>query len=136
VRVTRYRIVQPHAFALTTTGAASFQEIAIGSRVWSREPYRAWQRQTTAPLDTSRLMPWWTHVTGVRLLSTGSVNGRRVAEIALADLRARAVGIPFWFRLRIDLATMRVLTMRMITVAHFMDQRYLGFDAPITVTPP
>jgi copper transport protein len=134
--LTRYLITGRHVFKLVTTGAARFQEIAIGSRVWTREPGRAWQLQTAPPLDTRALMPWWTHVTGVRLLATGSDHGRRTADIALADIRLARVGIPFWFRLHVDLTTMRVLAMRMITVAHFMNQRYLGFNTAGRVTPP
>ena len=135
-KLNRYRIAGRHAFELTATGAARFQEVAIGARVWTREPGRGWQSQTAPPLDTRALMPWRTHVTGVRLLSTGSAHGRRTAEIALADIPLDRVGIPFWFRLHVDLATMRVVAMRMITVAHFMDQRYSGFNAATTVTAP
>jgi hypothetical protein len=31
---------------------------------------------------------------------------------------------------------MRVLAMRMITVGHFMNQRYYAFDAPVRIQPP
>jgi copper transport protein len=134
--ISRYRISGRHEFEIVTTGAAPFQEIAIGRRVWARQAGGSWQEQSSSPLDTRQLMPWWTHRTGVRLLGLGGENGERTADIALADVRPLRVSIPFWFRLRIDLATKRVLAMRMVTVGHFMDQRYAGFNAPVKVTPP
>jgi hypothetical protein len=81
-------------------------------------------------------MPWWTHRSHVRLLDIRKLHGERIADIALADIRPPSVSIPFWFRLRIDLTSMRVLAMRMITVGHFMDQRYYAFDTPVRIRPP
>jgi putative copper export protein len=41
-----------------------------------------------------------------------------------------------WFRLRIALGSSRVLAMRMITVGHFMDQRYYALNAQVRIQPP
>jgi hypothetical protein len=81
-------------------------------------------------------MPWWTHRIGIRLLGLTKAKGRPVADIALADIHSSTAGLPFWFRLRIDLRTMLPTSMRMITAAHFMTQRYLAFNAPVRVVPP
>jgi hypothetical protein len=72
----------------------------------------------------------------VRLLDVTTAGGRPVADIALADIHAPAIEIPFWFRLRVDLRSMLPLRMRMITAAHFMDQRYFAFNAPVRVQSP
>jgi copper transport protein len=134
--ITDYRIAGRYDFAITEVNGARFAEIAIGRHVWTRQPDGSWQEQTTTPFDTRELMPWWTHRGGVRLLDIHNVHGERVADIALADIRRPGVSIPFWFRLQIDLGSTRVLAMRMITVAHFMNQRYYAFNAPVRITPP
>jgi hypothetical protein len=81
-------------------------------------------------------MPWWSHRTAVRLLGIETGHGHPVADIALADLHRPALEIRFRFRLRVDHQTMLPLTMRMITAAHFMDQRYYGFNLPMRIDPP
>lgn len=43
---------------------------------------------------------------------------------------------PIWYRLRIDLATMRVLRVRMIADGHYMTQRFTSFDEPVSIQPP
>ena len=65
-----------------------------------------------------------------RLLSLRKERRRRVAEIALMD-----PATPIWFRLEIDLASMRVVADRMVTGAHFMSRRYL-FDRRFEIVPP
>jgi len=134
--ITHYRIAGRHDFAITEVVDGGFAEITLGRRAWTHQPAGSWQEQDGAPFDTRELMPWWTHRGSVRLLDIRTVRGRRVADIALADIRRLSVSIPFWFRLRIDLGSKRVLAMRMITAAHFMDQRYYAFDARLEITLP
>lgn len=134
--ISHYRVAARYDFSIVAHSAGLFEEVVLGRRVWTLEPRGAWRQQVSTPTDTRELMPWWTHRSGVRLLDLLSVHGRRVADIALADIRSPSVSIPFWFRLRIDLASMRVLAMRMITVGHFMDQRYFAFNAPVRIRPP
>jgi hypothetical protein len=134
--ISHYRIAGRYDFAIVAHSAGLFEEIALGQRVWTLQGGGTWQQQVSTPQDTRELMPWWTHRSGVRLLDILSLQGERIADIALADIRSPSVSIPFWFRLRIDLASKRVLAMRMITVGHFMDQHYYAFDAPERIQPP
>jgi hypothetical protein len=134
--ISHYRIAGRFDFAIAETNVGGFEEIALGRRTWTRQPDGSWQEQVSTPFDTRELMPWWTHRSDVRLLDIRNVQGKRTADIALADIRTPSVSIPFWFRLRIDLTSMRVLAMRMVTVAHFMDQRYHAFNARVRIQPP
>ncbi len=134
--ISRYRIAGRYDFAIVAHSAGAFEEIALGRHVWTLQPSGVWQEQVSTPTDTRELMPWWTHRSHIRLLDIRKLHRERIADIALADIRPPSVSIPFWFRLRIDLASMRVLAMRMITVGHFMDQRYYAFDAPVRIRPP
>jgi putative copper export protein len=131
-----YRIAGRDRYDVAYRSAGFGETIAIGPRVWVLEPDRSWQESVGRPIDTRELMPWWTHRTAVRLLGIKTGHGRPVADIALADLQRPAREIPFWFRLRVDLRTMLPLSMRMITAAHFMDQRYYGFELPVRIHPP
>ncbi|MHB8659916.1 MAG: CopD family protein [Solirubrobacteraceae bacterium] len=134
--ISHYRIAGRYDFAIVAHSAGAFEEIALGRRVWTLQPDGSWQEQVSTPTDTRELMPWWTHRSHVRLLDIRKLHGERIVDIAIADIRPPSVSIPFWFRLRIDLTSMRVLAMRMITVGHFMDQRYYAFDAPVRIRPP
>jgi copper transport protein len=137
IAISRYRVAGRHSFGIVTRGGGASETIVIGRRYWVREPDRSWQYQVDTPIDTRELMPWWTHRTGVRLLDIGASHGRRIADIALADIpRSGQQAPPFWFRLRIELRTLRVLSMRMIAPAHFMDQRYYAFNVPVRLRPP
>lgn len=135
--VSRYRISGRHRYSIVSRNAGASETIVIGRRYWVRQPDGSWQRQVGSSVDARELMPWWAHRTGVRLLGVRSEGGRRVDELALADIpRPGRRSAPFWFRLRVDLASMRVVAMRMIAPGHFMDQRYFGFDEPVQIRPP
>jgi hypothetical protein len=131
-----YRIAGRDQYEVAYRSAGFGETIAIGPRVWVLEPDRSWQESVGRPIDARELMPWWTHRTAVRLLGIETGHGHPVADIGLADLHHPAREIPFWFRLRVDLRTMLPLSMRMITAAHFMDQRYYGFNLPARIHPP
>lgn len=134
--IAQYRIAGRYDFAINGRSAGAFNEIGLGRRVWTRQPDGSWQLQIGPPQDTRELMPWWTHGSNVRLLDIHTSDGRHLADLALAGIPKPSVSVPFWFRLRIDLASMRVVAMRMITVGHFMDQRYFAFNAPVRIRPP
>ncbi len=84
------------------------------------------------------LMPWWRHRSAPAwLLDIRSLAGLRIADLAIADIAGRGVSsAPFWFRVRIDLQSRRVIGMRMISPGHFMFQRYYAFGSPERVLPP
>lgn len=134
--ITTYRISGRHDFRTTYSGQTFGQTIGLGTRTWVLEPGGRWQEQSGPPLDTRTLMPWFEHRFAVRLLDISTGGGHRIADVALADIRPLSIEVPLWFRLRIDLRSDRVLAMRMIAPAHFMNQHYYGFDTPIRIAPP
>lgn len=133
-----YAVRPPSRFRTTVRTDDVAEQINIGSRSWSRVNGGQWSADDRLdPVDTDNLLPWRGHAQQVRFLATGDQRGRRFADIALADPGSlEKFGTPFWFRLRIDLATGRVTGMRMVAPGHFMRQRYLGYDQPLEIEPP
>ena len=137
VAVSRYVIAGRHRYAITARNAGPSRTIVIGRNVWLQQHDGSWMHQRADPIDVRQLMPWWLHRRTVRLLTTANGPAGPVATVALADFaRPGSFTTPFWFRLRIDVRSGRVLRMRMIAPGHFMTQRYAGFDAPARVRPP
>jgi len=135
--VSRYRIAGRHDYSIVARNGGPSATIVIGRDSWVRQSDGSWQKHSGAPADTRELMSWWTHRAAVRLLDVRRAHGRRIADIAIADIPAATnQGAALWFRLRIDVASSRVLRMRMIAPAHFMTQRYSAFDAPTRIHPP
>jgi hypothetical protein len=134
--ISHYRIAGRSVYQISYRSASFGETIGIGPRTWVLEPGGTWQESIGSRVDTRQLMPWLAHRTGIRLLGLTRTDGRPTADIALADIHPPAVEIPFWFRLQIDLRSMLPLSMRMITAAHFMDQRYFAFNAPLQIRPP
>jgi hypothetical protein len=78
------------------------------------------------------VFPWRGHAQAVRLLSTRTRAGHPTADLALVDARRP----PFWFRLRVDFATMRVVGLRMIAPGNFMRQQYFAYNKPVRISRP
>jgi len=57
------------------------------------------------------------------------------SRVVLAFLGASAA-YPAWFRVTADSRTKRVFDVRMTAPAHFMDARYVLWDAPVVLRPP
>lgn len=130
--VTRYRLQAPDRFAYEVTSGA--ETVVIGDRQWLRTEDLPWElREFGAglPFRTERWFRWSIYGRSVRLLDVGREDGRRAARLALFD-----EATPVWYRLTVDLATMRVLHTRMIADGHFMTQRFNGFNEPVSIEPP
>lgn len=69
--------------------------------------------------------------TAVRLLGTDTVGGSPADIVAFVQ-----PAYPAWQRLWVDRATGRLLRLEMRAERHVMDQRYAGFDQPVTIRPP
>ena len=137
VATSRYRIAGRHSHAKLASKGGAAETIVIGRRHWVRQSSGSWRERVADLVDTRELMPWWSHRTGIRLLRLRAGSRSSIAEVALADIpSAGAPGTPSWFRLRIDASSARVLSMRMIAPAHFMNQRYHAFNAPLQIRPP
>jgi putative copper export protein len=137
--LSRYRVQGPFRYAIVTHGNDTTETVVIGRRSWVRQPDGSWMKEPLdRPQDARIDLPWFPHrAQPPRLLRLRTIAGRRVAEIVLADLPARAgTAPPFWFRLQVDADTGRVLRMRMIAPGHFMNQRYYALNVPNRVEPP
>ncbi|MFL5955625.1 MAG: copper resistance protein CopC [Gaiellaceae bacterium] len=117
-QTTRFEVVAPHSLAYATRGGPS--AIVIGARRWDRErPGAPLLQSAQTPLDVTQ--PYWQAPTNARELSPG--------VITFLDRR-----IPGWFR--ITLRGARPSRMQMTAPAHFMVERYVAFDGPVTISPP
>jgi copper transport protein len=130
---TRYRLQAPNRFAYRTSDGA--RSAVIGTHQWSKAPHSAWGERRFGgggPGFTTRSWFRWTiYAQSVRLLGSASQGDTRVARLALMD-----PGTPVWYRLTIDLATHRVVAVRMIADGHFMSQRYHAFNEPLRILAP
>ena len=115
---TRFTIIAPNRLAYRTRGGPS--AIVIGPRRWDRTSDRApWVPSQQTPLQVTH--PYWTSPTNVHLVAPRT--------ITFLDR-----SIPAWFRL--VLAGGRPTVQHMTAAAHFMTDRYVGFDVPAAVSPP
>ena len=115
---TRFTAVAPNRLSYVTRGGPS--AVVIGSRRWDRErPGAPYVESSQTPLDV--IQPYWQTPTNVH-------------EIAPGVLTFLDRQIPAWFRL--ELGPKKPRQLRMTAAAHFMIDRYVGFDVPATVSPP
>jgi hypothetical protein len=116
---TRFTVVAPNRLAYETRGNGA-AAIVIGARRWDRARAGApWQPTSQTPLDVTQ--PYWTKPTNVHLVGANT--------LTFLDRR-----IPAWFRLTFD--GDRPTVQHMTAAAHFMTDRYVGFDVPAAVSPP
>jgi copper transport protein len=114
----RFEVSAPNRLSyVTKNGAAG---IVIGNRRWDREkPSAPWVQSSQTPLDVTK--PYWTTPTNVHF----------IAPNVLTFLDRK---IPAWFRL--TLVGDRPTRVEMTAAAHFMVDRYVGFDVPVVISPP
>ncbi|MGH2954947.1 MAG: copper resistance D family protein, partial [Solirubrobacterales bacterium] len=130
---TRYVLRAPNRFAYrTSTGA---EAVIVGSRRWSRSEGERWEAGPFGagdPFRSADFFRWTPYASVTRLLGIRREGARRVAEVAIMNDSAP----PIWFRLRIELGSMRTLADKMTTSGHFMERRYFAFDRPVRIEPP
>jgi hypothetical protein len=114
----RFEVSAPNRLSyVTKNGPAG---IVIGTRRWDRTgPGARWMESSQTPLDVTQ--PYWTEPT----------NAYFVAPNVITFLDRK---IPAWFRL--TLAGDRPTRVEMTAAAHFMVDRYVGFDVPVDISPP
>jgi copper transport protein len=115
---TRFQVAAPGRLRYDTRRGPS--AIVIGGRRWDRSaPAQRWAPTTQTPLDVTR--PYWSRPTNVHRVSPN--------VITFLDRR-----LPGWFELTLENGRPREL--RMVAAAHFMVDRYVGFDVPLDISPP
>jgi hypothetical protein len=120
----RFRVAAPDRLTYRIAGGSD--AVVIGARRWDRaSPRERWVESAQTPLRLPT--PTWTTARDARLLARSG----GTATVAFLDPT-----IPAWFRVRLDRRTFRPLEVRMIAAAHFMRDRYSGYDAPLEIRPP
>jgi hypothetical protein len=116
--VTRFTAVAPNRLSYHTRGGPS--AIIVGGRRWDRDtPGGHYIESAQTPLDVTQ--PYWNKVTNVHEIAPGVVT-----------FLDRAT--PAWFRMTV--AGPLPARVHMTAAAHFMTDTYVGFDDPVTVSPP
>jgi copper transport protein len=117
-QTTRFTVVAPHRLSYAIRGGSS--AVVIGARRWDRDRAGApWLESQQTPLDVTQ--PNWRSPTNVHEIAPG--------ELTFLDRQ-----IPAWFH--VTLARGLPKRVRMTAAAHFMVDRYGGFDVPAEVSPP
>jgi copper transport protein len=130
---TRYVLRAPNRFAYRNS--AGWEAVIVGARRWSREgngPWEAGPFGAGDPFRSSDFFRWTPYASVARLIGVRREEDRRVAVVATMNGSAP----PIWFRLRIDLGSMRTLADAMTTSGHFMERRYFAFNRPVVIEPP
>jgi len=118
-QTTRFTVVAPHNLSYQTRGGGP-AAIVIGTRRWDRSVSNSpWQPTSQTPIDVTA--PYWTQPTNAHLVGPNT--------ITFVDRR-----IPAFFRLTFKGS--RPTVSHMTAAAHFMTDRYVGFDVPAEVSPP
>jgi hypothetical protein len=117
-QVTRFQVVAPDRLSYDTRGGPS--AVVIGTRRWDRDtPLGRWVPSQQTRLDVTQ--PFWR-------------TSRNVHIVAPGVLTFLDPSVPEWFRLTVT--GTRLKHVAMTAAAHFMADRYLRFDGPVTVSPP
>jgi copper transport protein len=117
-QTTRFTVVAPNRLSYSTRNGPG--AIVIGDRRWDRDrPGGRWVPSQQTPLDVTR--PYWSAPTNVH-------------EVAPGTFTFLDRSIPAWFRVRVVHG--RPAVQHMTAAAHFMVDRYVGFDVPAVVSPP
>jgi copper transport protein len=119
VQESSVRIVAPDRLAYRVRGGP--EGIVIGNRRWDRARGGRWVPTAQTPLRLP--VPYWSRAS------------RNVYVVAPRTITFFDPRLPAWFHLRVD-ARGRPVEMRMTAAAHFMVDRYSGFDRPVDISPP
>ena len=131
---TSYACLAPDECRTSSNGG--FQTVWIGGTLYmKRAPGEGWITQPdNPPFKVSSFL--WDYVpdriVDPRIVGTTQIDGVHMTILSFYGPLNTA---PYWFRLWVDDSGL-VRQAKMRGYAHFMDQRYSGFDAPITISPP
>jgi copper transport protein len=116
--VTQFELVAPDRLSYQTRGGVS--AVVIGTRRWDRLTRRGrWVLSQQSRLDV--MQPFWRASSNVHVVAPGVLTFLDPSSFE-------------WFRF--TLAGPRLKRVAMTAAAHFMVDRYEGFDGPITISPP
>jgi copper transport protein len=127
---TIWRLQAPNRLSYRELETGS-ESVIVGARRWDRNgPTDRWVASPQSPVDQPS-PPWPGPFRSAHVLGSGTVGGRSVWIVSFLD-----PATPSWFTIAVDKANDRTLWVDMVATAHFMFERYRGFDAPIEIVPP
>jgi hypothetical protein len=119
-----WRVEAPNRVSYSIPGGA--QGIVIGSRRWDRNaPGSAWVGSAQTPV--SQPTPPWSEVTNANVIATAG----RTKTVTFVDPTT-----PAYFEVTFEARTLLPRLVRMTAAAHFMTDRYAGFNEPPEIVPP
>jgi copper transport protein len=122
--VSDFTLEAPNRFSYRIHGGSS--AIVIGGRRWDRVRGGPWDETSYSALPQPTPL-WEGPIANAYVLSESP------RDLTVTFLNRR---VPAWFRVRIDRRTLLPRDLSMTATAHFMHQRYSGFNAPHRVFPP
>ena len=134
----RYEFLAPDSYRTEVLehGTIVSQTIVIGTTRYLRNsPNASWEKQTGGPglSVPSFIWDYFRPFVDARVIDRRRVEGTQTTVVSFFG--GTEQGTPVWFRLWIDDDGL-VHRAEMRAQGHFMDHRYFGFDAPITIRPP
>jgi hypothetical protein len=105
--------------------------VIIGRRRWDLVVGGGWKRGLQNPPLELPTPPWGAGAYDVALLGRGRLDGRAVVRFSMFEPTT-----PAWYTVTLDRATLRTLNVEMTAAAHFMQDRYVTFNAPRRIRPP
>jgi hypothetical protein len=113
---------------LRVSGSDGSRSVVIGARRWDRSRGDAWVESEAEPLRLPDFQ--WLEARHARIIGKTVRDGVTLLLVGAADLERS-----WWFVLAVRPDGL-VVESRMLAPAHFMVDRYSGFDAPVTIEPP
>jgi hypothetical protein len=112
----------------TATGDAG---VVIGRTRWDLVVGGGWKRSSQNPPLVMPSPPWGAGAYDVSLLGGGRLDGRAVVRFSMFEPTT-----PAWYIVTLERRTLRTLNVSMTAAAHFMQDRYVAFNAPPRIRPP
>ncbi len=140
--VTSYQVAMPDRFAyqLSHDGHLVSDTTIVGTREWTRAAGGPrWQAGVYGgggpPFSAAGYLGWWTpFVARPQLLDHSRTSAGERADVATVSVIPGLGTV--WLRIAIDVTDRRVLSIGMITTAHFMSQAWGAFNAARPISPP
>ena len=105
--------------------------VVIGRTRWDLVVGGGWKRSFQNPPLVMPSPPWGAGAYDVSLLGGGRLGGRAVVRFSMFEPTT-----PAWYTVTLDRRTLRTLNVSMTAAAHFMQNRYVAFNAPRAIRPP
>ena len=103
----------------------------IGRTRWDLVVGGGWKRSFQNPPLVMPSPPWGAGAYDVSLLGGGRLGGRAVVRFSMFEPTT-----PAWYTVTLERRTLRTLNVSMTAAAHFMQNRYVAFNAPRQIRPP